>query len=310
MNLRELDLNLLVVFHQLLIDRSVSAAADKLNITQPAVSNALKRLRAVLKDELFLRTSRGMEPTPYAMHLSEPVVYALNALQSALSTRDSFDPLTSRRTFHLSMTDIGEIYFMPPLMNALAQRAPHIQINTSRPNAGNLKEDMEAGNVDLALGLLPDLQTGFFQRRLFRHHYVCMFRKDHPTARTPMSLQQFTELAHVGVVSANTGHGDVDGLLERAGVTRRKQLVVPHFIAVGPILQSTDLIATVPQRFAERVQDAFGLTTSPHPALLPDIAINLFWHAKYNREPANLWLRQLLVELFTDAHAIRENAAT
>jgi DNA-binding transcriptional LysR family regulator len=307
MNLRDLDLNLLVVFNQLLLDRSVSVAADKLGLTQPAISNALKRLRTVLNDELFLRTSRGMEPTPYALHLAEPVVYALNTLQSALIHRDSFDPASSQRTFNLAMTDIGEIYFMPPLMEALAKRAPGIRINTVRPHRGNLKEDMESGTVDLAAGPLPDLQTGFFQRRLFRHRYVCMFRKGHPAATSPMSLQQFTELEHVGVVPENTGHTDVDGLLDKAGIKRLIRLKVPHFIAVGPILQTTDLIATVPQRFADRVQDAFGLETSPHPARLPDIAINLFWHAKFNRDPASLWLRQLLVELFSDGAARRED---
>jgi len=303
MNLRELDLNLLVVFNQLLLDRSVSVAAEQLGLTQPAVSNSLKRLRTLLQDELFLRTSRGMEPTPYALHLAEPVVYALNALQSALTRRDAFNPETSKRTFNLAMTDIGEIYFMPPLMNALAQRAPYIQISTVRPHTGNLKVDMESGAVDLAAGPLPDLQTGFFQTRLLRHRYVCLFRRDHPTARAPMSLEQFCELGHVGVLSANTGHGDVDSLLERAGIKRHMRLRVPHFVAVGPILQSTDLIATVPERFAERIQDAFGLASSPHPALrLPDIAINLFWHAKFNRDPANLWLRQLFVELFSDGN--------
>lgn len=300
MNLRELDLNLLVVFNQLLLDRSVSAAAEHLGLTQPAVSNSLKRLRTLLQDELFLRTSRGMEPTPYALHLAEPVVYALNALQSALTRRDAFNPETSGRTFNLAMTDIGEIYFMPPLMNALAQRAPHIQINTVRPHTGNLKLDMESGAVDLAAGPLPDLQTGFFQTRLLRHRYVCLFRQDHPTARSPMSLEQFCELDHVGVLSASTGHGDIDGLMERAGIQRRLRLRVPHFVAVGPILQSTDLIATVPERFAERIQNAFGLASSPHPVRLPDIAINLFWHAKFNRDPANLWLRQLFVQLFSD----------
>lgn len=301
MDLREIDLNLLVVFNQLLLDRNVSTASEKLGLTQPAVSNSLKRLRAALKDELFLRTSKGMEPTPYALHLAEPVVYALNTLQTALTTRDTFDPLTSTRTFNLAMTDIGEMYFMPPLMDALAKRAPHIQISTLRPNSGNLREDMESGTVHLALGLLPDLQTGFFQRRLFRHRYVCMFRKGHPTAKSPMSLKQFSELEHVGVVALNTGHGEVDGLLERAGIKRRMRLIVPHFIAVGHILQSTDLIATVPQRFAVRCEVPFGLKTSPHPAKLPDIAINLFWHAKYNRDPANVWLRQLFFELFSDS---------
>ncbi len=301
MDLREIDLNLLVVFNQLLLDRSVSIAAEKLGLTQPAVSNALKRLRAVTKDDLFLRTSRGMEPTPYALHLAEPVVYALGALQTAFTTRDSFDPLSSTRNFQLAMTDIGEMYFMPPLMVALSKIAPQVRVSTVRPHAANLNEDMESGTVDLALGLLPGLQTGFFQRRLFRHRYVCVFRKDHPVAKSPMTLKQFTQLDHVGVLAANTGHSEVDGLLERAGIQRKMRLVVPHFIAVGHILQTTDLIATLPQRFAERCEEPFGLTTSPHPARLPDIAINLFWHAKYNRDPANMWMRKLFVELFADS---------
>ena len=301
MDLREIDLNLLVVFNQLLLDRSVSTSAEKLGLTQPAVSNALKRLRAVLKDELFLRTSRGMEPTPYALHLAEPVIYALNALQTAFTTRNSFDPLASTRTFNLAMTDIGEMYFVPPLMNALSEAAPHVRISTVRPNAGNLKEDMESGTVDLALGLLPNLQTGFFQRRLFLHKYVCMFRKGHPLAKSPMTLKQFTELDHVGILAANTGHGEVDGLLDRAGIKRKMRLVVPHFIAVGHILQTTDIIATLPERFAERCEVPFGLVTSPHPVRLPDIAINLFWHAKFNRDPSNMWIRQLVVKLFADS---------
>jgi len=304
MDLRDIDLNLLVVFNQLLLDRSVSTAADKLGLTQPAVSNALKRLRAVLKDELFLRTSRGMEPTPYALYLAEPVIYALNALQTALTTRDSFAPQTSTRNFQLAMTDIGEMYFMPPLMVALSRVAPNIRISTVRPNAANLKEDMESGTVDLALGLLPHLQTGFFQRRLFHHKYVCVFRKGHPVAQSPMTLAQFTQLDHVGVVSANTGHSEVDGLLERAGIQRKMRLVVPHFIAVGHILQTTDLIATLPERFAQRCEVPFGLVSSPHPARIPDIAISLFWHAKFNRDPANLWMRQLFVELFADSESI------
>lgn len=308
MDLREIDLNLLVVFNQLLLDRSVSTAAEKLGLTQPAVSNALKRLRAVLKDELFLRTSRGMEPTPYALHLAEPVIYALNTLQTAFTTRDSFTPETSTRNFQLAMTDIGEMYFMPPLMVALSKEAPHVRVSTVRPNTGNLKEDMESGTVDLAMGLLPNLQTGFFQRRLFLHKYVCIFRKGHPLAKSPMTLKQFTELEHVGVIAANTGHSEIDGLLERAGIKRKMRLVVPHFIAVGHILQSTDLIATLPERFAERCEVPFGLATSPHPVRLPDIAINLFWHAKVNRDPANMWIRQLFVKLFADSDGMQASS--
>ncbi len=192
------------------------------------------------------------------------------------------------------------MYFMPPLMNVLASRAPNIRLRTLRPDATILKEEMEDGSVDAALGLFPHLQAGFFQRRLFRQRYVCLFRRGHPLARDPMTLEQFCSLGHVGIVAANTGHRAVDGLLERAGVKRDMRLVVPHFIAVGHILQSTDLIATVPERFAERCRTPFDLVTAPHPVKLPETGISLFWHAKYNHDPSNMWLRQLLVELFAD----------
>ncbi len=301
MNLRQIDLNLLLIFNQMLLDRRVSTAAEKLELTQPAVSNALRRLRILLKDELFVRTAKGMEPTPYAMHLATPVGQALEALKTAFAERDVFDPQTSTRTFTLAMTDIGEIYFMPPLLEALARLAPQIKISTLRHNVGHLKEEMEAGSVDLALGLLPQLKTGFFQRRLFKHRYVCMFRKGHPAAKSPLSLKSFSALEHLGVIAANTGHGEMEALMERRGIKRHVRLVVPHFVAVGHILQSTDLIATVPERFAVRCEKPFDLVISPLPVKLPEIAINLFWHTKYNREPANVWLRQLLIELFSDA---------
>ena len=207
MDLRQIDLNLLVIFNQLLLDRRVSTSAEKLGLTQPAVSNALKRMRTLLSDELFVRTARGMEPTPYAMQLAEPVGNALSSLQNAFSQRDTFDPAISSRTFTLAMTDIGEIYFMPPLLEALSRLAPHIKISTLRNTAGNLREDMEAGSVDLALGLLPHLQTGFFQRRLFYQSYVCMFRRGHPTASNPISLENYSSCEHVGVIAENTGHG-------------------------------------------------------------------------------------------------------
>jgi DNA-binding transcriptional LysR family regulator len=300
MNLRDIDLNLLVVFNQLLMDRRVSTTADKLGLSQPAVSNALKRLRTLLKDELFVRTARGMEPTPYALNLVEPMGYALGTLQNALNQRDSFDPATSERTFTLGLTDIGEIYFMPTLMESLSRVAPRIKISTLRHNSGHLSEDMASGNVDIAVGLLPSLTTGFFQRRLFKQRYVCLFRQGHPRAHNPITLTQFKSLSHVGVTSANTGHGEVDDWMTRKGIERHIQLHVPHFVAVGHILQSSDLIATVPERFAQKCAAPFQLETSPLPFKLPDIAINLFWHAKYNREPANMWLRQLMVELFTE----------
>jgi DNA-binding transcriptional LysR family regulator len=219
-------------------------------------------------------------------------------LENALNRRDSFDPATSSRTFTLGMTDIGEIYFMPTLMEHLSRIAPSVKISTLRHHPGQLNEDMACGKVDIAIGLLPGLTTGFFQRRLFKQRYVCMFRQGHPHASQPITLAQYKALSHVGVTSVNTGHGEIDEWIERKGIQRKIQLHVPHFVAVGHILQSSDLIATVPERFAEKCALPFDLAISALPFKLPDIAIHVFWHAKYNREPANMWLRQLLVQLF------------
>jgi DNA-binding transcriptional LysR family regulator len=300
MELRELDLNLLLVFNQLLIDRRVSTAADNLELTQPAVSNALKRLRTALNDELFVRTYQGMEPTPYARQLAEPVAQAIQTLRDALSRQDTFDPLNCNRRFTMAMTDIGEIYFMPRLMDALAERAPGCSISTLRNNTDTLAEGLQNGAIDLAVGLLPHLQAGFFKQRLFHHRYVCMCRKGHPATREPLTLERFCSYDHVRVVAANTGHGEVDTFLARAGIERNIRLEVPHFVAIGHILQRTDLLATVPERFATSCEQPFGLAVLPPPLELPKIEINLFWHARYNKDPANRWLRQLMFELFSD----------
>jgi len=188
---------------------------------------------------------------------------------------------------------------MPTLMAMLSIEAPKIKISTLRHNTGHLSDDMAAGNVDIAIGLLPSLTTGFFQRRLFKQRYMCLFRQGHPKARNPISLAQYKSLPHVGVTSTNTGHSEVDEWLTRKGISRDIHLHVPHFVAVGHILQSSDLIATVPERFAQKCSGPFQLETSPLPFNLPEIAINLFWHAKYNREPANMWLRKRIIELFS-----------
>lgn len=299
MELYDLDLNLLIVFNQMLVDRRVSTASENLGLTQPAVSNALKRLRTALKDELFVRTNQGMEPTPYAAQLAEPVTQAMHTLREALQYKGKFDPLTNERTFTLAMTDIGEIYFMPRLIDALTRKAPHCTISTVRDNAVSLMQALQDGTVDLAVGLLPKLQAGFFQRRLLHNRYVCLCRKDHPVTREPLTQNLFCAYGHIRVIAAGTGHDLVDTQMSRAGIHRDIRLEVPHFLAVGRILQHTELLATVPERFADCYAEPFGLSVLPHPVPLPEIPINMFWHAKYHQEPANIWLRQLMFELFS-----------
>jgi len=297
--LKDLDLNLLLVLHQLQRRRRVSAVASALGVTQPAVSNALRRLRVLLDDELFLPTSRGMQPTPLALQLAGPVADALDLLHGALNAREAFDPARSARAFRLAMTDIGEIYFLPTLLDQLARQAPQVTLHTLRLSADEMKLAMEAGTVDLAVGLLPQLQAGFFQRRLFSQRYVCLLRAGHALAAQPaLSLADFTAAEHVQVAASGTGHGQVDAAIERAGVQRRVRLSVPHFVAVGHILAATDLVATVPARFAEACLAPFGLVQRTHPVALPAFDIHLFWHARVHRDAANQWLRDQLFGTF------------
>ena len=300
MELKDIDLNLLVIFNQLLIERKVSKVAENLGLGQPAVSNALARLRKLFGDELFLRTSSGMQPTPFADQLAESIGYALGMIHGAINVKNSFDPASSKRRFSVGMTDIGEIYFLPLLMEKLQKLAPEVSISTMRNTTINLKDAMEAGHIDLAVGLLPQLKAGFFQRRLFTQQYVCMFRQGHPLDKKKILPSDFFATDHVAIVSAGTGHGMIDEILDKNSPQRKVRLTVPHFVAVGHILQSTDLVATVPERLAEKMAKPFNLKYVAHPIKLPQIAINLFWHAKYHKDPANQWLRGLIFDMHAD----------
>jgi len=294
MDLRDIDLNLLVVFNELLKSGRVNVVASRLGLTQPAVSNALARLRRSLGDDLFVRTATGMQPTPLAEALAEPVAYALGAIHGALNQSVVFDPAKSRQTFTIAMTDIGEIHFLPDLMERLARAAPGVSIGTVRNQSIDLEREMEAGNVHLAIGLLPHLQAGFFQRRLLTQSYVCLYRRGHGFDGRAVSIDDFSAADHIGIVAAGTGHGIVDEMLDRLGILRKIRLRVPHFVSVGHILRNTDMIATVPEVLAQRIAEPFGLAYQNHPVALPEISIGLYWHAKFHRDLANQWLRNLV----------------
>ena len=299
MKLHELDLNLLLVFDRLAQEGRVSRVAESLGLSQPAVSNALRRLRDALGDELFVRTPAGMAPTPYAQQLAAPVAAALQGLQGALHVQASFDPARSERCFNLAMTDVGEIYFLPVLMDALAREAPGITLRCLPVADTSLREQMAAGRVDLALGSLPQLQGGFFQQALFRQRYVALMRAGHPLAgSTALSAARYRQAAHVRVVSAGTAHGQVDDALQRLGVVRRVQLTVPHYVALGQVLASTGLVATVPERLAERLAGPHGLVSRPLGLKLPTSTIAQLWHAHLHRDPGHQWLRNLVAQRF------------
>ena len=303
MELSEIDLNQLVLFQQLMVERRVSKVAENLGLTQPAVSNTLAKLRRQFGDDLFVRTPVGMMPTPFAEQLAEPIGYALGMIHSGLNQHSRFDPASVKRSVTIGMTDIGEIVFLPELVEHLRREAPGVLLSTVRTTATNLRDDMEAGKVDLAIGPLPQLKAGFFQRRLFRQRYVCLFRKGHALDRKRLSLADFKAAEHLVIVSAGTGHGKIDDLIRRAGVDRTVRLTIPHFVSVGHLLRRTEMVTTVTERLAESLVEPFDLTFRPHPINLPEVAINVFWHAKVHRSPAHQWLRGVVFDLFGEGKA-------
>ncbi|MDO9449652.1 MAG: LysR family transcriptional regulator [Rugosibacter sp.] len=301
MKLRSIDLNLLVAFHRLYIDRNVSRAADNLGLSQPAMSNTLKRLRQLTGDDLFVRTSAGMVPTSCAEELAAPLAQALATIQETLSHLTSFNPAKSSRKFVISAFDIGESYLIPKLMERLAKEAPEVTLQTTHAGAGDaLKLALESGDVDFAVGHLPHLQAGFFQRRLFQQHYVCAFRRGHPMATNPFGINEFQAADHLSIVTEGSDYELLDKIMASKAPHRKIKLRVSHFLSTGYLLRDTNLVATVPNKLAEILCDPFGLVYVPHPVNLPLTDINLLWHARSHRDPASQWLRNLLFDLFAE----------
>ncbi|MBB3192348.1 LysR family transcriptional regulator [Halomonas cerina] len=297
--LSEIDMNLLVVFDLLYQERNTQRVALRLGLTQPAVSHALKRLRRLLGDELFERTSQGLMPTPLATRLHPPVATSLAGLQEALNRPEDFDPAVSERTFHLAMTDIGEIVFLPRLLQRL-EEAPGIALSTVRSQNEDLKREMEEGRIDLAIGLIPQLGAGFYQQRLFVQRYVCLMRQANPLATSDFDLEAFIAARHAVVVARGTGHGIVEESLAKAGIHRPVRLELPHFAAVPYIVSHSDLVVTVTDKLAEATCERFGLTMHEHPLPFPEIPIKVFWHRRFHQDAGNRWLRGLLFAMFAE----------
>ncbi|MBR7791354.1 LysR family transcriptional regulator [Undibacterium sp. FT147W] len=301
---KDIDLNLLVVFQHIFESRQISLVARQLGLSQPAVSNALARLRRSFDDELFVRTANGMQPTPRAEQLADSVTLALSHITQALNSENSFDAASSKRHFTIAMTDVGEVYFMPLLVEELLRRAPQIQISTVRAGSIDLKTEMESGRVDLAIGAFDDLSDAWFQRRLFRQNYVCMLRQTHPLVGKPLEMKEFVAAHHLIVASQEEPYISINQRLEKAGINPKAQFQVPHFVAVPYIVSSNDLLVTVPRKLAERAAAPFGLTYIKPPLRLPALQTNLFWHRRYHQDTGNQWLRQFICERFVETETL------
>jgi DNA-binding transcriptional LysR family regulator len=298
MNVMDLDLNLLRVLDAVLRERSVTVAAARLGLTQPAVSNALARLRAAFGDALFVRTPSGMAPTPFARDLDAPVRQALALIESALAHGGGFDPATSTRAFRFYMSDLGEISFLPALVEHARRLAPGVYLEALGLPLEAIDEGLAGGALDIAVGFLPGLAAPVRRRRLFSDPYVCLMRSDHPRIGARLTRKLFLEASHALVSSTGSGHRVIEEALERHGLTRRIALRVPHFTVVPMVLARTDLLLTLPSQVA-RVYEADGHFKSlPVPLPIPPAEVAVHWHERFERDPGNRWLRELMIELF------------
>ncbi len=288
-----IDLRLLAVFDEIYKTRSVTAAALALDLGQPAVSVALSKLRHQLGDPLFVRTSSGMEPTPFGEGLVRPVRAVLDALDEVLGHRNDFDPASSERTFRICMTDISQLVLLPKLMKTLRLSAPGVRIEIL-PLSQDTAVLLESGGADLALGFMPQLEAGFYQQLLFMQSFVCMVSAEHPRIRGTLSVAQFEAEDHVVVSSSGAAPLVVDREMARLGIARRVTLQLPNFLGAAFVVEQTHHIITIPQRLGEMMQGRGALQMLPVPVALPDYAVKQHWHERYHHDPGSRWLRGVI----------------
>ncbi|MCI1899037.1 MAG: LysR family transcriptional regulator [Enterobacter sp.] len=292
-NLRTLDLNLLKTLDALLDERSVTRAASRLSLTQPAVSGMLNRLRDYFDDPLFIRVPHGIVPTTRAEALAAPIKRILADIDVLLQPAE-FDPLTATLTFTLAATDYALRAVVVPFIAALKVQAPGIRVRVVPVGSDRLVSQLERGSVDVALITPHTTPAELHSRALYDERYVCMMRADHLDAGKPITLDRFCALEHVLVsYEGESFRGVTDGALENIGLTRCVALSVSNFLVLPDVLVISDMIAVVPSRIAENQTGMFVCET---PVTVPGFTKSMAWHGRTHRNPAQAWLRGLLLE--------------
>ncbi|RJT16190.1 LysR family transcriptional regulator [Rahnella inusitata] len=300
-DIRALDLNLLKALDALLDEGSVTRAAQRLSLTQPAVSGMLTRLRDYFGDPLFVRTSHGMVPTLRASELSVPVKQILTDIAILLKPMQ-FDPMTAELTYTLVATDYALKAVVVPLIAALKQHAPRIRIAVRSVDSERMYQQLSRGEVDLALVTPQTTPDDLHGRALYQEEYVCVARCHHPlAAASEMTLEQFCEQEHILVSTEGRFMGVTDEALAELSLTRRVGVSVNSFLVIPDILRSTDMIAVVPSRMVPVDSD---LAIIPLPLNVPRFTKSMAWHERTHRDPAHQWIRALCVEISQHSAAV------
>lgn len=298
-NMTNIDLRLLTIVNELNKTRSVSQAAENLELSQSAVSMSLARLRKHFKDPLFVRTPDGMEPTPQMSELIELLEKAEGLLETALVHRIVFNPATSDRSFHIGATDITRVTILPALMKRLQATAREVGIEVQ-----DISEEtprlLHAGRLDLAVGYMPPTGSGFCQQRLLEDRFVCAVRANHPRIENSLTMKQFETEPHVVLTMPGSGIEVLEKALEANRIRRNVRLRLPGCFGISSLIIGGDCLAIVPEQLGRLIASAGRIKLLPLPFALPPYCLMQHWHERYTHDPASKWLRALIAELFLE----------
>lgn len=291
------DLNLLPVFRALMEERSVTRAAERMGMTQPALSNALARLRVMMQDQLFIRERYGIQPTPVAIALAPGISEALDSLDEAVRGQQDFDPAQAERLFTIALTGYVEFALMPAIVARLQQVAPGIALRLIPYGNDLVEAGVVSGTTALVLGRMVDPPDNLVVQHLMDEGFACIVRKSHPRIGDTLTREQFERTKHVNVMPAGRLRAGLFQALARQELKRDVAISVTNFFAVAEMVAVTDHIATLPVLICERLRNDPRLKVVPTPVDLGTFPVEMAWHVRYRNDPAHRWLRSLIADV-------------
>lgn len=296
-NIRNVDFNLLKVFDTIMREKHISRAAEHLCVSQPTVSNALNRLRVLYEDELFIRSAKGVNPTSRAAEIAPAIRDAIQRIESTLDTGAEFRPEASHRKFTVALTDYGELYFLPHLIERLSKLAPDVEVICLPTPGAILNLEMKSGAVDLVWDWKKIDDTDFVSDKIFDDKSFCIARKGHPDIGDSLSLEQFLQLEHVILRPTRTHTPMIERYLEKMGLERKVVSEVSHVLVIPGIVASTNLLAAMPERLARQFAKQLDLKFFPNPVFDKPVSVYQMWHKHFEKDEGHRWFRNLLAEL-------------
>lgn len=296
MNIKTLDLNLLLVFNALMETRSVSKGAKLLNLSQPAMSHALSRLRVSLSDELFVRTPKGMIPTPKSEKIKDFIAQGLGVIEMGLFEGAEFNPDQSERNFTITSSDCECMTFIPYLVSNIIKNSPNISLTFRPPTIESFISDLDSSKVDLALGVGVQPRANLVIENIYSEDYICLTRKDNPLVKNEVSLKEYLSFEHILIDPLGARKGIVDSSLEKIGVKRNIRVSIPQFALTPWIFLNNDLIVTIPKTLGEEFLKILPVKSFAPPVEIKTLEGQMIWHKRNTNDPAHTWLRKKVVQ--------------